>query len=64
VLGERSGELVVAVQAPPVDGAANAELIRVLAEYFEVPKSSVEIARGESGRSKIVRIARVPAKLR
>ena len=64
VLGERNGELEVAVSAPPVDGAANEELVRVLAEHFDVPKSSIEIARGASGRSKLVRIAVVPAKLR
>jgi uncharacterized protein (TIGR00251 family) len=64
VLGERGGELEVAVAAPPVDGAANDELIAVLAEHFEVPKRDVTIAHGASGRSKIVRIARVPARLR
>ena len=64
VLGVRSGELEVAVAAPPVDGAANEELVRVLAEHFDVAKSAIAIARGQSGRSKIVRIAVVPAKLR
>lgn len=63
VLGERSGELEVAIAAPPVDGAANEELVRVLGEYFDVPKTTIEVARGHSGRSKIVRIAVVPAKL-
>ena len=60
VLGEREGELEVAIAAPPVDGKANQELLRVLADYFDVPKSTIEIARGESGRSKLVRIAVVP----
>lgn len=64
VLGTRAGELEVAVAAPPVDGAANEELVRVLSEHFDVPKSAIDIARGQSGRSKIVRIAVVPAKLR
>jgi uncharacterized protein (TIGR00251 family) len=64
VLGERSGELEVAVAAPPVDGAANEELVRVLSGYFDVPKSTIEITRGQSGRSKILRIAVVPARLR
>jgi uncharacterized protein len=63
VLGEREGELEVAVAAPPVDGKANAELLRVLADYFDVPKTAIEIARGESGRSKLIRIAVVPARL-
>jgi uncharacterized protein (TIGR00251 family) len=63
VLGVRAGELEVAVRAPPVDGAANEELVRILAEHFDVPKSAVAIARGQGGRSKIVRIAVVTAKL-
>ena len=64
VLGEREGQLEVAVSAPPVDGAANEELVRILAEYFDVPRSAFAIFRGSSGRSKIVRIAVVPANLR
>lgn len=63
VLGEKEGELEVAVAAPPVDGKANEELVRVLAEHFDVPKSAITIARGESGRSKLVRIAVVPERL-
>jgi uncharacterized protein len=63
VLGVRAGELEVAVRASPVDGRANEELVRVLAEHFEIPKSTVTIARGQSGRSKTVRLAVVPAKL-
>jgi uncharacterized protein len=63
VLGEREGELEVAVAAPPVDGKANEELVRVLADYFDVPKSAIEIVRGEGGRSKRVRIAVVPERL-
>ena len=64
VLGERGGELEVAVAAPPVDGAANEELRRVLAEHFDVPKSTIVIARGAAGRSKLVRMAVVPKALR
>ena len=64
VLGVRSGELEVAVRAPPVDGKANEELVRVLADYYEIPKSTISIARGQSGRSKTVRLAVVPPKLR
>jgi uncharacterized protein len=64
VLAEKEGELEVAVAAPPVDGKANEELVRVLAEHFDVPKSAISIARGESGRSKLVRFSVVPAALR
>jgi len=54
VQGDR---LVVAVNAPPVEGKANQAVIRVLAEVFGVPRSSVAIMRGETGRRKTVRIA-------
>ena len=53
MLGER---LRVAVTAPPVDGAANAAVIDALAEAFGVPRRSVQIVRGETGRRKTVRI--------
>jgi uncharacterized protein (TIGR00251 family) len=64
VLGERDGELEVAVAAPPVDGAANEELVRVLAEHFDVPKRALTITHGTAGRSKLVWFSVVPATLR
>ena len=56
VLGQKGEALEVAVAAPPVDGAANAELVRTLAEHYGVPKRAVEILTGESARMKLVRI--------
>ena len=56
VLGTRDGVLEVAVAAPPVDGAANEELVRTLAEHYGVPKRAVEIVSGETSRVKIVRV--------
>jgi uncharacterized protein len=53
--------LVVAVNAPPVDGKANEAVVRVLAETFGVPKAAVSIVRGETGRKKTVRIAGITA---
>ncbi len=53
--------LVVAVNAPPVDGKANEAVVRVLAETFGVPKAAVTIVRGETGRKKTVRIAGITA---
>lgn len=56
VLGERSGAIEVAVAAPPVDGQANAELVRTLADFFDVAPSRIEIGVGKSGKNKIVRL--------
>lgn len=44
------------LKAPPVDGKANAELIRVVAEHFGVPRSKVELVSGAGARRKRVRI--------
>ncbi len=51
------GALRVRVTAPPVEGAANEAVIRTLADALGVPKSSISILRGDTGRVKIVEIA-------
>lgn len=56
VLGEKDGAIVVALAAPPVDGAANAELIDTLARAFGVPRKAIRIAGGQNGRHKRVEI--------
>ena len=50
------GEYKVKLTAPPVDGEANAMLVKVLAEFFDVPKSAVTIAGGKSAKTKIIDI--------
>lgn len=50
------GEYKVKLTAPPVDGEANVMLIKVLAEYFGVSKSSLAIIGGKSAKIKIVEI--------
>ncbi len=54
VVGVRDGALDVAIAAPPVDGAANAELVATLAKALAVPKSAIAIVRGETGRAKLL----------
>jgi uncharacterized protein (TIGR00251 family) len=51
-LGE--GDYKVKLTAPPVDGKANDMLIKVLAEYFDVSKSSIIIAGGKTTHTKII----------
>lgn len=46
----------VYVRELPVDGKANDAVLRVLAEYFRVPKSLVRIVAGHASREKIVEI--------
>ncbi len=44
--------LKIRVSAPPVDGAANTALIRLLAKSLKLPKSAIRIQSGESSRLK------------
>ena len=57
VLGAKGDALEVSLAAPPVDGAANDELVRLLAEILEVPRRQVTIARGTSSRTKLVEVS-------
>lgn len=50
------GSLVAYLKSPPVEGKANEELIRRLADRFRVPKSRIRIKSGLSSRNKLVEI--------
>ncbi len=52
--GVREGALVVRLTAPPVEGAANAALLKLLAKALGLPPSALELLRGQSGRDKLV----------
>ena len=54
--GVRDGALEVRLGAAPVDGAANDELIALLAEALDVPRRRVTLLSGEHGRRKRVRV--------
>lgn len=48
------GVLQARVAAPAVGGAANASLVRLLAEQLHVSKSSVQMVAGATGRRKLI----------
>jgi uncharacterized protein len=48
------GALVVSVTSPPVEGEANAQVIKVLAKWLGLPPRCVTIQHGERGRNKVV----------
>jgi hypothetical protein len=52
--GVTDGVLRVRVAAPPLEGAANHALVRVLAEELGVARRSVRIVAGAAGRQKLV----------
>ena len=56
VCGLHGDRLKVRLAAPPVDGKANKALIAWAAAFFAVPKSRVELVRGQASRQKTLRI--------
>lgn len=53
---ENDGVLRVYTTVAPENGRANEAVVKLLSEYFDVPKSSIKILRGLTGRDKIVSI--------
>lgn len=56
-IGDAVGdELKIRIAAPPVDSAANEELIRFLCDVLDCPRGSVQLIRGATSRHKVVHI--------
>ena len=55
--GVLGNKLKVKLTSPPVDGAANEQLIEVLAEAFGIKKSAITIIRGQSSKNKVVELS-------
>ena len=55
-VGMLGDELKIAITAPPVDGKANAHLIKFLSKQFKVAKGAVSVEKGLLSRHKLVRI--------
>lgn len=56
--------LKVRIQAPPVEGKANAYLVKFLSKKWNIPRRDIEILSGETGRNKRLRIVNPTAELR
>jgi uncharacterized protein len=61
VVGRHGDAIKIRVAAPPADGAANAELIRFVAERAGVARAAVRIASGATGRRKMLTVAGLTA---
>lgn len=59
ITGILGDAIKLALTAPPVEGRANQAAIELLADFFEIPRSSVTITSGATSRNKVVRIAGV-----
>jgi uncharacterized protein len=57
IIGAADGALRVRIAAPPVDGAANDQLIVIIAQALNVPKRAVEITSGHNARLKRIRVS-------
>ena len=53
---QSDGTIKVHIAAPPVDDAANKELLKFMAEVLGVPKSRIDIVAGASGRDKLLAV--------
>ena len=61
ITGEVGNALKLSLTAPPVEGRANQACIEFFAKLLKVPRSSVTIASGQSGRNKVIRVAGLSA---
>jgi len=61
-MGLRDGALLLRLHASPVDGAANTEVVNVIARLLSVPRRAVTIVIGHRNRLKRVRVHGVSAK--
>lgn len=61
IAGIHGDAIKIRVAAPPVEGAANQELVSFLAKQLGVARAAVRIARGETGRQKVIEVAGVQA---
>jgi len=55
-LGVHDGALKLALKAPPVDGAANDELVRFVAKAIGVPRRNVQLVRGHTSKRKTLEV--------
>ncbi len=56
IAGEHGDALKIRLAAPPVEGAANTELVSFLAKTLGVSRSAVRLLKGERGRHKLVEV--------
>jgi hypothetical protein len=56
VSGEHNGAIKIKLQAPAVEGKANAALRRFLVEKLSIPQRAIVLERGERSRNKVIRV--------
>ncbi|MCE5323346.1 DUF167 domain-containing protein [bacterium] len=56
ITGWRDDILCIKITAPPVEGAANAAIVKFMADALKIRKSQIELISGEKSREKVIRI--------
>ena len=56
IILETDGSLSIKIKAPPVDGKANKYLIEFLSNYLDIPKSHIQLIKGESSPHKTIKV--------
>lgn len=51
-------KLLVRIHTPPIEGAANAKIIEMLSEYYQVPKSKIQILNGFKSKIKTIEVTK------
>ena len=59
---QNDGSVAVAVTSPPVDGRANEHVIKLFSKKLRIPKSSIEIIKGENCKSKVIKFEKLNLK--
>ncbi|KTD60325.1 hypothetical protein Lsan_2103 [Legionella santicrucis] len=54
IVGIHEGELKIRLNTPPIEGRANKELLKYVAQIFKVPPSQVVLKRGDKSRHKVL----------
>ena len=64
IQGIMGDALKVRIQAPPVEGKANAHLLKFLSKRWGIPRNYLELLSGETGRNKCLKIRNPSTELR
>ncbi len=56
IVDDGCGNVRVYTTAAPTDGAANTAVVKLLSEYWDVPKTRIKILRGATSRTKVIQI--------
>jgi len=59
IVGEQNGALRVRIAAPPVEGAANEELVKMLSRELKISRGSIAIIAGKRSKLKHLRVTGV-----